>query len=260
MGTVEISAFAFRLAALYVWIQTILQVSYLPMIVSTSDEHLGRASWIGFAISVGLHALLGTLLWFASPALARRTLGEPSAMGLSRAAAIGGLGLRLAGIFVIDVALQQVWDVIFSREFSSTSGDSSRLWASTASLATLAILGVGLVVGGGRLAARMFRSVVPEQPLALELQPVAFSVLGIVIVVRALPTVLSIVASAGWFELGDSVLTTRSVPWPAIAANFLRLAIGIALFLGGGLLSRAWHWTQTAGLGGSRAPSDAPRT
>ena len=115
MGTVEISVFVLRLAALYVWIQTILQVSYLPMIVSTSDGDLGRASSIGYAISVGLHALLGTALWFGSRPLARRIFGEPSGQELPRAAAIAGLGLVLAGIFVIDVALEQTWNVVFHR-------------------------------------------------------------------------------------------------------------------------------------------------
>jgi len=259
MGTIEISVFVLRLAALYVGIQTILQVSYLPMIVSTSDGDFGRASSIGYAISVGLHALLGTALWFGSRPLARRIFGEPSAQELPRAAAIAGLGLVLAGIFVIDVALEQTWNVVFHRKFSSAVGDPSSFWAACASLAVLSILGVGLVVGGRKLATRMFPSSDPGRPLALEIQAAAFSILGIVIAVRALPTILSIAATAGWFGHRDSLPETPAAPWPEIAAELLRLAIGIALFLGGGALSRVWRWTQTAGLNDRRAPSNAPR-
>lgn len=259
MRTLETSVFAIRLAALYVWIHAFLQAAQLPWIVSSSDERLGRASWIGFTVAVGLHALLGTVLWIAGPRLGRRILGEPSTKTVTRAAAIGGLGLRLAGVVVVDAALQQVWDVIFSRQFSSAGGGPGRFWAATASLTTLAILGLTLVTCGGRIGARMFRSVVPERPLALELQAVAFSILGILLAVRALPTVLSIAASAGWFDNGDSYVTMQSVPWPMLATSLLRLAIGIALFLGGGFLSRAWIWTQTAGHGANRTSSDAPR-
>jgi hypothetical protein len=244
VATLQTSVFVFRLAALYVWIQTIQQVTFLPTIVSlTSDDHLGRANWIGYAIMVGLQALLGTALWFAGPFLANRILGNPSTKTVSRAATIAGLAFSLAGIFVIDLALLQVGQVIIFRDISSLTGSPARFWAACASFATLSILGLALLFGGRKLAARMFRSGVPEQPLTLELQSVAFSVVGIVIVVNALST----------------ILRTQSAPWPAIVANSLRLAIGIALFLGGGVLSRAWLWIRTAGLGADRASSDVPR-
>lgn len=258
MKTAEISVFALRLAAVYVWIETILQVSYLPMIAFTSDANLGRASSIGYAISVGLHALLGTALWFGSRPLARRIFGEPSGQELPRAAAIAGLAFVLAGILVIDVALEQTWDIVFQRRLSAALGDPSRFWAACASLAVLSILGAALVVGGRKLATRMFPSGDPGRPLALELQAVAFSIVGMVIAARALPRVLSIAATAGWFGHADPVSETQAALWPEIAAELLRLAIGFALFLGGGALSRVWRWTQTAGLNRSRAPSNVP--
>lgn len=254
------SVFAFRLAALYVWIRTILEVSYLPMMISMSDENLGRASWVGYAISIGLHALLGTALWFASPLLARRVLGGP-ADGVSRASAIGELALRLAGVWLIDLALKGVWSVAFQLEYSSARGSPSTLWNAIANSAAHAILGVVLLVAGGRLAARMFPSSAPQKSLASELQAVAFSILGLVLVVRALPAVLSGFTTSGeWFDDGDVVTLAEPVPWPAIVASLVRLTLGIALFVGGGLLSRAWRWARSAGLGGDRTSSDVRRS
>lgn len=261
MTRFEISVFAFRLAAVYVWIRTILQVSYLPMMISMSDENLGRASWIGYSISIGLHALLGTALWLASPSLARRVLGGPADGGLSRATAIGELALRLAGVWLIDLALKGVWSVVFQLEYSSARGNSSTLWNAIANSAVHGILGVVLLVAGGRLASRMFSSSAPQRSLSFELQAVAFSVLGLVLFVRALPAVLSgFTVSGEWLDDGDVITLAEPVPWPAIAASLLRLVLGIALFVGGGLLSRAWHWAQSAGLGGDRTSSDVRRS
>lgn len=255
MGTIEISVFALRLAALYVWIQTILQVGYLPIIGSMSDANLGRASSIGYAISVGLHALLGTALWFGSRPLARRVLGESSAQHQPPTAAIAGLGFVLAGILVLDVALQQIWAVVFASTLpSAIGGGSSRFWAPCASLAMLSILGVALVVGGRKIAMRMFPSGDPSRPLALEIQAVALSVLGIVIAASALPSALSIAAAAGWLRGDDFDAEAQADLLLQIAVELLRLAIGVGLFLGGGALSRVWRWTQTAGLNASNSP------
>ena len=259
MRTLEISTFAFRLAAVYVGIRTILQASDLPTILALSEvPGFGSSPWIGYAATVGIHVAFGLALWFAGPVLARRLLGGPTEEGLSRAVTIGALAFRLAGVWMIDCAIDRARDVSFSLEFSAQTDLWTRLWVAVAQLGAYAIVGMALLVGGGRLAARIFGSAVPQLPLSAGLQAAAFSVLGLVIVVRALPDVLSgFTRSVGWLDGRETSFDPDGAPWPVVAVTLVRLGVGAGLFLGGGFLARGWHWAQTAGLDDRRTPSDS---
>jgi hypothetical protein len=256
MRKLEMSVFAFRLAALYVWIQTILQASYGVYFLTVPDEAFARAGRVSFALVLGLGALLGTALWFASPALARRGLGGPSGEGVARAVAFGELALRIAGVVVLDLAAKQMGAWMSSLVLPEVARTSSSLWAAVAPTTTFLLLGLGLLLGGGRLASRLFASDTPQRPLASELQAVAFSIVGLLIIVRSLPALLSeFTVSGGWFDDGIQDTFPEGAPWPAVVASLLRTAAGLALFLGGGLLARAWHWAHTAGLKDRPAPT-----
>jgi hypothetical protein len=238
--------FVFRLAALYVWLQAALFATQFQLILWASDK---GPNLLGIAVTILLQTLFGTALWFASPGLARLTLSEPSGPGVTRATAIGGLALRLAGLYAIDVALQRVWDL-------ATSPTRGIAWVG---FAMTAVLGSALVLGGGKIAARLFGRSEPEPQLAHEIQAAAFSVLGLVLIVRVLPILMSIVAHAQWFEDGNIVHISESPPGPGVAAVVLRLALGVGLFLGGGALSRFWRWSHTAGTVGRGANPEHPR-
>jgi hypothetical protein len=107
-----------------------------------------------------------------------------------------------------------------------------------------------LVLGGGRLAARMFPAAERATGMTPSLQPVAFSVLGAVILTSALPTfVREFAMSEIWREGSSTIhLLNSNAFWQHDAPILLRMLLGLALFLGSGPLTRFWRWMHTAGL------------
>ena len=244
MATLDTPVFVLRVAALYTWLQAALLVCYLPDTID-SDAEGEYSSWS--TITVALQALFGAALWFGSRPLARVLFGGSAAKEMTRAAAIAGLGFILAGLYVITLAVQETADLMYWHWYESVMGNPSEVRASSVSIAALTILGVALVAGGRRLAARMFRSDGPAQPLAWEIQPVAFSIVGIWLAAPLLAELLAYAMYSWWNDDGYFATETESASWQW-TVYYLKLAMGVALFLGGGILSRAWRWTRTAGL------------
>ena len=250
MGGIEIARFAFRLAAIFVWIEALLGVLVLPAFVAMSDANLGRASLIGYAVAILLRAVFGACLWFASGPFARWILGVQKERPLQGSVEFGSLGLRLAGIWLLDRSIHEVWNVIFQAKTASLSGGRSGLYAEIAAFAVLTAAALTLLLAGGRIAKRLFPPSDRASSILAELQPIAFSVLGLVILMNSIPILLSnVFGPGGWAEDGGGIYVRGADPaWPIHIATLLRVALGLALFLGGRPLARIWRWSQTAGL------------
>lgn len=265
MNGIGIATFALRLAAIYVWIQSLLQLFAVPWMATLSDENLGRASLIGYCAALLLEAIFGTILWFTSSKLAGWILGAEGDRPLRGSAELGGLAFRLAGVWLLDRAIHETWNVFFQVKMSSLVRSPAGLIGEIAVFLILGSTAAALIFGGGRLARRMFPSAEPATSIARQLQPIAFSVLGLVLLMNALPPLAANLALwKGWSESGHGFETTStSAEWPVYLASFLRVVLGLGLFFSGRPLVRAWHWAQTAGLDRGRsaeprAPSGAP--
>ena len=250
MGRIGIATFAFRLAAIYVWIQALLQVLVLPALLAMSDANLGRTSLTGYLVAILLHAIFGAILWLVSGRLARRIFGMEEGRPLRGTAEVGSLALCIAGIWLLDMAIHKTWNVIFSARTASLSGTRLGLFAEIAAFAVLTLAALTLLLASGRIAKRMFPSAEGSSSIAADLQPIAFSVLGLVILMKSLPNLLSnLFGPGGWAEDGDGMYIRGADPaWPIHVATLLRVALGLALFLGGRQLAGIWRWAQTAGL------------
>ena len=121
-----------------------------------------------------------------------------------------------------------------------------------------ALAGLLSLFGARSIARRLWGpSESPSNSIA-ELQPVAFSVLGLLIFLEAFPVFLSnAVSSGGWFEENGPRLPAPEPVWTLVVATIVRMVLGLGLFLGGRPLARAWRWARTAGLP-TRSPTQAP--
>jgi hypothetical protein len=181
---------------------------------------------------------------------------------LRGSAEFGSLALRLAGIWLLDRSIHEVWNVIFKAKVASLSGSSSGLYAEIAAFAALAATALTLLLAGDRIAKRWFPSADTSSSVLADLQPIAFSVLGLVILMNSLPTLLSnALGPGGWAEDGGGIYVRGADPaWPIHVATLLRVALGLALFFGGRPLARVWRWSQTAGLDRRSTTDAAART
>jgi len=266
MSGLRTATFAFRLVAVWILVRVIEQAVVLPSFMLASSGDLGRASLIGFSTSIGLQALLGILIWLASAPLARWTFGSEPDRPLRGSAELGALALRIVGLLCLDAMLHETWNVIFKAQQSSITHDRLGLGGEITAVAIVAALAAALLLGGGRLARRMFPSEETPRSIATELQPVAFSVLGLVILMNAVPVLVSNLASIrSWAEDSPGAYFSGEDRFAAMhLASLLRVALGFGLFLGGPPIARAWRWIQTAGLGRDRSaepksPSSAPQ-
>ena len=229
MHGLDVPTFAFRLAAVFVWVTTVSQAAWLTAFFVSSRGELRPQSWVGFAISLALSILLGVFLWTSAQVLARRALGGSSGGTFRGATAYGTLALRLAGCWLLDRAIQRIPDF---QILSGTGIPESTVGPITA-LAVLTAGAIVLLVFANRIARVLFRPGPGATSVPAELQPIAFSVLGLAILLPGLASSLSL-----WLSIAQ----------PPRGSTLMSMALGLFLFLGAGPLARAWRWARTAGL------------
>ncbi len=170
---------------------------------------------------------------------------------------IASLGFKLLGIFVIVQAVPLLQDIgIFLGSIESLASTNVNI----AVLIISAILPVGLLIGIGcgllifssKLASRLITPDTegPRDPSAdsEDIQAVAFSVIGVLVFVLAVPKLFQIGANYyGIKQMGQyarAELFWRGT-WVHVIGLLVQLLIGLGLFLGARGLSNFWQRLQT---------------
>ena len=248
MNRASIATLTLRLFALYLWLEAFfLGTANLAFLIFAKNEPKPSGfSGVTITLLVGYGAL-GAVLWFASRKWGERMFGVEGSSAI-RAREIGTLALRLVGIWLLVFALRDSADVITMLD---VFGSASRgvVVPRFASAALEIGLSSTLLLGGTRIARRLFPDAENPQPTASNLQPIAFSVIGLIVVANALPVLVSNLVTLGsWFEEDGRYFESGDRSTSRFVAAVVRVALGLWLFLGSGSLVRAWRWVQTAGL------------
>jgi hypothetical protein len=164
---------------------------------------------------------------------------------------IGTIALQLLGIycFVLALPLVSYFVVLF------TSWQYRTEWMiGLGPFAAYIAAGIVLIRYADRLSGLIFRGgamVGPIDPAAArELQAVAFSVVGVVVMIHAAPEVIGIVGrwfiahARGWGELDDRI-------WESV----IKLAAGLALFLHARGLALLWQKIRAPQQGTAAGPA-----
>jgi hypothetical protein len=155
---------------------------------------------------------------------------------------IWGLIWLISGCLALPVAVAQ----LVTRPMADPGMTRYMRFGSVMSIAIYLAGGAVMFLAAARLSALAFRV---EEPLnlgvdAVALQAVAISILGLYFVVHAVPGVVSaiqaLIQKPAWNQDSSS-----GYLWQRQRDNLLgavvQLVVGVAIFLGGGALSRAWH-------------------
>lgn len=250
MDGIGIATLALRLAAVYVWIQALLQVFLLSALLSFRAQIDPAASLTGWLVSFFGQLALGAILWFASRALARRVLGTEERQPLRDAVEIGSLALRLAGIWLLDETFRRAPQLLSLARTAQAGAHGPGLPAEFAALGVLVLAALVLLIGGRRIAKWSFPKPTRAEPVTATLQPIAFGVLGLGILASALPSLATELVRSRWGSEEGSLfgLMSANTGWPVDTSLLIRVILGAALFLGSGPLTRFWRWAHTAGL------------
>ncbi len=241
MNRTSVATLTLRLAAVYFAVQALLTSTMLLVFLAVATRNSQFA--FGTVALILAHTILATLFWIASRRWADRMLGVEGP-GPIRAQEIGTLAFRLAGIWLLLLAIREAGDVV-TIPASEAGIQVARMSAPVVELS----LGLVLLLGGAALSRRWFQDGESSGATPSTLQPIAFSVLGLVVLANALPVLVSSFVSRGaWFEDDGGSISSGGSSTPRLVAAVLRVAIGLWLFFGAGSLVRLWRWAQTAGL------------
>lgn len=154
------------------------------------------------------------------------------------------LVLKLMGVYCLILVAESVPAVSY---WLASEGESLLPFAlSTMVLLLFTALGISLIWKSERYV----RLVLPRSDAADpepgkskpdDLQGVFFSVVGVVLVVHALPSIVSIIISYSLADKSPEFGSPPTLPWPSLAAVLVQVALGAALFLGGTGLARIWR-------------------
>jgi len=157
------------------------------------------------------------------------------------------LVLKLMGVYCLILVVGAIPSVAM---WLGIGIEEETLWplvAGGASLLLYTALGVSLIWKSGWFVGLVVtKSAEPEPEPARstpsDLQGVFFSVVGVVLVVHALPSILFIVISHSLRKSPEGFdPPTIPFPWPDLARVAVELALGVALFLGSAGLTRIWR-------------------
>jgi len=165
------------------------------------------------------------------------------------------IGITLLGLYAVVAALGQLHFAGLIVLSAGELADSRSIWfpvaLAGASLAFTAGLGAFLLVRADRLAAKLFGDIADgddqeERIDTVGAQAVAFSVLGLFLVLTSLPGVFQSLSqlAAVMGQAGAQMLKTQL---PRIIAQFLKLILGGVLFFQARRLAQLWHRAQRLG-------------
>jgi hypothetical protein len=242
MNRTSLATLTLRLAALYFGMQAFLATTmFLVFLVAARHNSQFAFGSIGLIVA---NLLMAVALWLASRRWADRMLGADGP-GPLRAQDVGTLAFRLVGIWLLVSVVRDAGDAVGIVTYQAGWVLAARVSAPVVKLG----LGLALILGGAAISRRCFPDGENSSAMPSALQPIAFSVLGLVVLATALPVVVSsLVARGAWYEEDGGMVSSGGSSTPRLVAAILRVAIGLWLFFGFGGLVRFWRWVQTAGV------------
>lgn len=254
MTRAEVYALFLRLTAVYLWVLALgdlVNIGYFLVWASEPGAAVG-IPLAAFLVPFAAFAVLGTILFFASPFLAAK-LGDgyvPASM--EDPVGVGAIGLRIAAILILQRAVATISHALSQIHFAQAGGRWSAVWAYAAVALVLGATSVWLFVRAEAIARRHFgRPAVDLRVGAAPLlQAVAFSVVGLWILAALLPDLIRFgeVSYLTMQAASDGPPSYLRWDWTQTVDALIRLALGLGLFFGGSGLAGLWYRTRTAGL------------
>ena len=256
MSRSQLVSLCLRIAALFVWVRALDILVMLPALYIPSDTVPLPGYALGFVVVPALlHLVLGTLLYFAGPLLAKRMRDGDAPSRFEDREHVAAIALRIAAVFVFLRAIAALRPALHGLERARADGLWLRFDVETVAFAALLAIGAWLLFGADRIAQRWFDARTPEPaPTRSQvLQSIAFSILGVWVLVDAFPELLRMLVAiaASSKDVEPDVYLGPGQDGTSALALGLRLLVGLFLFFGGASVSKFWRWLHRAGL---RAP------
>jgi hypothetical protein len=237
MTRADVFSISLKLAAVYVWVGAVGYLTQLGFFVRQLYEPDQPAFFVlmPFAVGTLLIAGLGAALFFSSSFLSARLDGGHAPASLEDRAGIGALGLRIAAILIFDRAISATTSALFQIRAAQGGGYWGVFWADVVVVGLLLAIGGWVFLCAEGIAARCFASGAhrPSESRYGRVQAVAFSVVGLWIIVAALPEAVRL-------ALG------MQTDWTQTIGTLLRVGLGVVLFFGGNTLAGLWLRVRTA--------------
>jgi hypothetical protein len=230
MTRFDVAVLSLRILALYFLLEIVRGLSQWVVILTGDwSQPLPLIAWL---VPLALIVVLGVLLFWKAPLIARGLFPTEEPMSTANRPEIGALALKICGIALLANSIAH-WN---------RSLDFQAQWSWLRALGAFfpGLIGVMLFLGATPIARRLFGA--PVKPLAApvlaHVQAVTFAVLGIWLLVTTLP------------DFGESLgERIRLGEWGRGGwAQLTLVLLGLALFLGGVGLSAFWYWIRNAGL------------
>jgi len=171
---------------------------------------------------------------------------------------IGSLAMKLAGIYaIIQMVTLASTSGLFLRMNYLSSHDRILSWCSYwFILLLIGAFGFFLI----RWSTALSKGIFPEEsdtpqissPTFHDVQLLAFSLIGVFLIVTTIPRILTYVLSlvSHLVSIGFDIRGVKywHYQWPECAGTVIKMLIGIWLFLGGRGLSNLWNKMRTGGL------------
>ena len=168
---------------------------------------------------------------------------------------LGGLGLKLLGVWT---ALESIGWLAGAFQLYAGKVDRPATWEVFGYLlpaAVYALMSSLLVARTDRLAVWLF----PEKQVTSlglpseQVQAVAFSIMGVWLVVQSLPTMMYALVLPRLSPTLSAIDNGR-IGYPALIFSSLRFGIGLCLILGAKGLTKLWHGQRSAPESGIQPP------
>jgi hypothetical protein len=260
MSRASIAFLVFRLAAVYLWVQALLQTSNAVVMllrIQAAPREMSIDGWAMSLVSVPVILFVcGSLLFLWAPVLANRMFpaAATESGGGSGSGGLGGLALRMLGILVSIAVIQRLPGAFEQWAMTTGPGTYGIFIADVAGTAVLALFSAWLIVFGPRIArwALRERSSGAPDPKTARFQTIAFSIVGLWLVANSLPNVVESLIDLVTQKLHPSeeqLFGLRSHRSQAQQwVSLVQAVVGVALFFGSHGLSLLWHRVRTAGL------------
>ena len=164
---------------------------------------------------------------------------------------IASLSLRLVGIYSLIQAILMIRPVIHSFGFASEqpSMEATLISGTVIPFILLIILGLILFVGSNRISRSIISQKnstdIPSELNSKKIQAIAFSILGVILVILSIPKILHVVSNIVALQnAADNSFTIEKLSGDTIALGIgvaVQFLFGIYLFICGHSLSNLWH-------------------